>query len=273
MIVFPPAKINLGLHIHRKRTDGFHAIETVFYPLHSFSDTLEIIPTDKPQYSFQQSGLLIENQKDINLVEKAFLLLQKRYDLPSVDIFLHKQIPVGAGLGGGSSDAASALKLINTVFKLGLSAEKLREYASELGSDCPFFIDNIPAVGTGKGDELLPCSIPQLSGKYIVVHTPNIFISTAQAYKTCQPVKRDISLLEIIAQPLPTWKNLLINDFEKTLFPLYPQLQEIKENLYHCGAVYASLSGSGSSLYGIFDEKPYDFACLFDPQYHKFQLT
>jgi len=256
MIVFPTAKINLGLHIHHKRTDGFHNIETVFYPVYQFSDILEIISTNKPKYSFRQSGILIENQNDINLVEKAYLLLQKIYDLPSVDIFLHKQIPVGAGLGGGSSDAAFALKLINTIFKLGLSDEKLKEYASELGSDCPFFIDNIPAIGTGKGNELQPCFIPQLSGKHIVIIKPDIFISTERAYKSCQPVKRNISLLEIIAQPLHTWKELLVNDFEKTLFPFYPQLQKIKEDLYHNGAIYASLSGSGSALYGIFDEKP-----------------
>ena len=257
MIVFPSAKINLGLHIHNKRTDGFHDIETIFYPVEQLSDILEIIPTDKSEYSFQQSGILIENQNDANLVEKAYLLMQKKYDLPSVDIFLHKQIPVGAGLGGGSSDAASALKLINTVFKLNLSAEKLKEYASELGSDCPFFIDNTSAIGTGRGNELQPCSIPQLSGKHIVIHTPEVFISTAQAYKFCQPVKRTVSLLEIISQPLQEWKELLINDFEKTLFPLYPQLQKMKEDLYNSGAIYASLSGSGSSLYGIFDEKYY----------------
>ena len=255
MIVFPSAKINLGLHIHGKRTDGFHNIETIFYPIHQFSDILEIVSTQKSEYSFQQSGISIKNQNDVNLVEKAYLLMQKTYNLPSADIFLHKQIPVGAGLGGGSSDAAFALKLINTVFKLGLSAEKLKEYASELGSDCPFFIDNISAIGTGKGDELQPCLIPQLSEKQIVIITPNVFISTAQAYKSCQPVKRDISLLEIISQPLHTWKELLINDFEKTLFPLYPQLQQIKESLYHNGAIYASLSGSGSALYGIFDKK------------------
>ena len=254
MIVFPSAKINLGLHIHNKRTDGFHDIETIFYPVHQFSDILEILPTEKSEYSFLQSGISIENQTDINLVEKAYLLLQKKYNLPSVDIFLHKKIPVGAGLGGGSSDVAFTLKLLNTVFKLGLSAEKLKKYASELGSDCPFFIDNIPAIGTGRGDKLLPCSVPQLSGKYIVIHTPKVFISTAQAYKFCQPMKRNISLSEIISQPLQTWKELLINDFEKTLFPLYPQLQKIKESLYNSGAIYASLSGSGSSLYGIFEK-------------------
>ena len=256
MITFPYAKINLGLYIHSKRADGFHTIETIFYPIHSFSDVLEIIPTDKSNYSFQQSGIFIENQNDSNLVEKAYLLLKKPYNLPSVDMFLYKQIPVGAGLGGGSSDAAFALKLINMLFKLDLSDEKLKEYASQLGSDCPFFIDNTPAIGTGRGNELLPCLIPQLTGKYIVIVTPDVFISTAQAYKLCQPIKRTVFLSDIIFQPIQTWKELLINDFEKTLFPIYPQLQKIKENLYQHGAIYASLSGSGSSLYGIFNEKP-----------------
>jgi 4-diphosphocytidyl-2-C-methyl-D-erythritol kinase len=256
LITFPFAKINLGLHIHSKRADGFHNIETVFYPIRSFSDVLEIIPTNKANYSFQQSGIFIENKNDNNLVEKAYLLLKKTYNLPSIDIFLYKRIPVGAGLGGGSSDAAFALKLLNTLFKLNLSDEKLKEYAFELGSDCPFFIDNIPAIGTGRGNELLPCSIPQLIGKHIVIVTPSMFISTAEAYKFCQPIKRTVFLSDIISQPLQTWKELLINDFEKTLFPIHPQLQKIKENLYQHGAIYASLSGSGSSLYGFFNEKP-----------------
>ena len=256
MLVFPSAKINLGLHINAKLPNGFHEIETVFYPVDTFSDILEIIPANKPNYSFQQSGIIIENKTDINLVEKAYLLMREIYNLPPVDIFLYKNIPVGAGLGGGSSDAASALKLLNTLFQLNLSLETLKEYASQLGSDCSFFIDNIAAIGHGKGDELQPCSIPQLSGKYLVVVTPEVFISTAQAYKLCQPMKKTASLSEIISQPLQQWKDILINDFEKTLFPYYPQLQKIKEDLYHQGAVYASLSGSGSSLYGIFEEKP-----------------
>jgi len=255
MIVFPTAKINLGLHIHSKRADGFHNIETVLYPIHSLSDVLDIIPSKKSEYSFQQSGIIIENQNDSNIVEKAYLLLKKKYKLPSVDIFLYKKIPVGAGLGGGSSDAAFALKLLNIVFKLNLSNEELKKYASKLGSDCTFFIDNVSAIGMGRGNELFPFPIPQLFDKHIVIVTPDVFISTAQAYKVCQPIKRTISLSEIISQPLQTWKELLVNDFEKILFPIYPQLQKIKENFYNQGAIYASLSGSGSSLYGIFDKK------------------
>ena len=256
MLIFPCAKINLGLHINAKRADGFHEIETVFYPIDAFSDILEIIPTNKSEYFFQQSGIFIQNKTGINLVEKAYLLMRELYNLPSVDMFLYKYIPVGAGLGGGSSDAAFALKLINTVFQLNLSTETLKKHACELGSDCPFFIDNTPAIGKGKGDELQPCSISQLSGKHIVIITPEVFISTAQAYKFCQPRQKTVSLSEIISQPLQKWKDMLVNDFETTLFPLYPQLQIIKEDLYNQGAIYASLSGSGSSLYGIFEEEP-----------------
>ncbi len=269
MVVFPSAKINLGLHINAKCSDGFHEIETVFYPVYMYSDILEIIPNNRLEYYFQQSGISIESQNGTNLVEKAYLLLQKRYDLPSVDMFLYKSIPVGAGLGGGSSDAAFALKLINSLFNLDLNPALLKEYAAQLGSDCSFFIDNVPAVGKGKGDELLTCSIPQLAGKYLVIVTPDIFISTVEAYKTCRPNKKNSSLSEIISQPLLEWKDILVNDFEKTLFPLYPELQKIKDNLYYHGAIYASLSGSGSSLYGIFKEKP--VALDFNEAYFVFQ--
>ena len=253
MLTFPFCKINLGLHIINKRPDGFHNIETVFYPVETITDVLEIIPSE--QFDFQCFGVQIDGKKEDNLVVKAYNLMKQHYHLPPVSIFLLKNIPAGAGLGGGSSDAAFALKLINTLFKLDLNDEKLKEYASQLGSDCSFFIDNVPAIGQGKGNELVPCVIPQLSEKQIVIVTPDVFVSTAEAYKSCKPTKRTTSLSEIISQPLHTWKDLLVNDFEKTVFPLYPQLQKIKENLYQQGAVYASLSGSGGALYGIFDEK------------------
>jgi 4-diphosphocytidyl-2-C-methyl-D-erythritol kinase len=256
MVVFPFCKINLGLHIKAKRTDGFHDIETVFYPLYLYSDVLEIVVSDKSEYGFHQEGIAVDTGHDINLVEKAYLLLREIYHLPPVEMFLYKNIPVGAGLGGSSSDAAFTLKLLDTVFNLHLDNNLLKEYAAQLGSDCPFFIDAVPAIGKGKGDELVPCLIPQLSKKYLAVVTPNIFISTAEAYKSCCTFNRNISLSEIISQPLSCWKDILVNDFEKTIFPLYPELQRIKESLYRQGAVYASLSGSGSSLYGIFEEEP-----------------
>ncbi|MDR2410866.1 MAG: 4-(cytidine 5'-diphospho)-2-C-methyl-D-erythritol kinase [Bacteroidales bacterium] len=268
MVIFPSCKINLGLHINAKRTDGFHDIETVFYPVYGYSDVLEIITSDKSEYGFQQKGIPIYDT-DINLVEKAYLLLREKYHLPSVDMFLYKNIPVGAGLGGSSSDAAFTLKLLDTVFNLHLDNKTLKEYATQLGSDCPFFIDTVPATGTNRGDELVACSIPQLSKKYLVIVSPNIFISTAEAYKSCETYQRNISLLEVISQPLSYWKDTLINDFEKTIFPLYPELQSIKENLYHQGAMYASLTGSGSSLYGIFKEEP--LALEFNPDYFLYQ--
>jgi 4-diphosphocytidyl-2-C-methyl-D-erythritol kinase len=256
MVVFPFCKINLGLHINAKRNDGFHDIETVFYPVYSYSDVLEIVKTDKTKYGFQQKGIPVNLNTDVNLIEKAYLLLQEKYNLATVDMFLYKNIPVGAGLGGSSSDAAFTLKLLDNIFNLHLNNELIREYAAQLGSDCPFFIDATPAMGTGRGEKIVSCSIPQLSKKYLVIVTPNIFISTAEAYKSSLTNKRNISLSNIISQPLPVWKDILVNDFEKTIFPAYPELKQVKEILYSQGAIYASLSGSGSSLYGIFKEKP-----------------
>jgi 4-diphosphocytidyl-2-C-methyl-D-erythritol kinase len=269
MVVFPFCKINLGLHIKVRRTDGYHEIETVFYPLYGYSDVLEIVVSNQSEYDFRQAGIPFDLDHDINLVEKAYLLLRKKYDLPSVDMFLYKNIPVGAGLGGSSSDAAFTLKLLDTLFGLHLDNELLKEYAMQLGSDCPFFIDTSPAIGTGKGEKLVTCSIPQLSKKYIVVVTPNVFVSTAEAYKSCCPCERETFLHEMITQPLSCWKDILVNDFEKTIFPLYPELQQIKEYLYQQGSVYASLTGSGSSLYGIFKEEP--LSLNFNPNYTIFR--
>jgi len=255
MVIFPPCKINLGLHILSKREDGFHNIETAFYPIDALSDVLEIIPNNQSHTTFQQKGIGIEQSSELNLVEKAYLLLKQDFNLPFVDIFLHKNIPVGAGLGGGSSDAAFTLKLLNKLFNLCLNEEQLIRYASVLGSDCPFFVKNSPAIGTNRGEKLKPFSITQLSGKHIVIVKPNRNISTADAYKNCKPAPKDISLVEILSQPLSDWKNTLVNDFEKTLFPVYPELKTIKESLYQQGAVYASVSGSGSALFGIFSEE------------------
>jgi 4-diphosphocytidyl-2-C-methyl-D-erythritol kinase len=268
MVFFPFCKINLGLHIKAKQIDGFHDIETVFYPVYVYSDILEIVKSDKSEYCFQQGGIPINDDHHLNLVERAYLLLREKYDLPSVNMFLYKNIPVGAGLGGSSSDATFTLKLINTIFNLHLDNNLLKKYAAELGSDCPFFIDTVPAIGTGRGDELISCLMPQLSKKYLVIVTPDIFISTAEAYKYCQIQERNISLSEIISQPLSCWKETLVNDFEKTIFPRYPELQQIKQNLYLQGAIYASLSGSGSSLYGIFEKEPPSLK--FDAHYSLF---
>ena len=269
MVIFPSCKINLGLHILSKGEDGFHTIETVFYPVHALSDVLEIIPCRQEEAAFQQRGIPIGQSTELNLVEKTYRLLQQDFDIPPVRMFLYKNIPVGAGLGGGSSDAAFALKLLNNLFNLCLTNEQLMLYAGRLGSDCPFFIENTPALGEGRGEVLTACPIPQLFGKHIVIVKPNMSISTAEAYKNCIPIQRNDSLSDILSLPLSNWNNTLVNDFEKTLFPVYPELKEIKEALYRKGALYASLSGSGSALFGIFDEK---LSCTdFGENYFVFQ--
>lgn len=254
MIVFPFCKINLGLHIVSKRADGFHNIETVFYPVKSITDVLEIIPSK--QFGFQSYGLPIGGREEDNLVVKAYNLMKVQYSLPPVSIYLMKNIPTGAGLGGGSSDAATVLVLLNQLFHLHLDNETLKAHAATLGSDCPFFIEGNPAFACDKGDRLLACDCTELDGKHIVVINPNVHISTAIAYSNCKPAPSEMDLREIMQTPISQWKTLLKNDFEKTIFPAYPRLAEIKEMLYRKGALYASLSGSGSALFGIFDSVP-----------------
>ena len=254
MITFPFCKINLGLHIVNKRADGFHNIETIFYPLKTITDVLEIIPSE--QFNFQCYGQPIAGKEEDNLAVKAYNLMKQHYHLPPVSIFLLKKIPAGAGLGGGSSDAAAVLVLLNKLFQLHLDNETLKVHAATLGSDCSFFIEGTPAFASDRGENLSPCDCSELEGKHIVVIKPNIHISTAEAYSHCKPSQPEIGLRKIIQQPVSSWKSLLKNDFEKTLFPLYPRLAEIKEMLYQKGALYASLSGSGSALFGIFDEVP-----------------
>jgi len=252
MLTFPFCKINLGLHIVNKRADGFHNIETIFYPVKNYTDVLEIIPSK--QFSFQCYGVAIDGKKGDNLVVKAYNLMKHHYHLPPVSIKLLKNIPIGAGLGGGSADATATLILLNKLFNLHLDNETLKSYTSKLGSDCGFFIEGIPAFACGRGENLTFCDCPKLEGKYIVIIKPNIHISTAEAYSYCKPSIPEMDLREIMQNPISSWKNILKNDFEKTLFPLYPHLAKIKEKLYQKGALYASLSGSGSALFGIFNE-------------------
>jgi 4-diphosphocytidyl-2-C-methyl-D-erythritol kinase len=252
MLTFPFCKINLGLHIVGKRADGFHDIETVFYPVKTITDVLEIIPSE--QFDFQCHGISLDGKAEDNLVVRAYNLMKQLYDLPPVSIHLLKKIPAGAGLGGGSSDAVSALVLLNKLFHLHLDNETLKNHAAALGSDCPFFIEGTPAFASGRGENLTLCNCPELSGKQIVIVNPEIHISTAEAYAHCKPSPPETDLREIMQKPISSWKSLLKNDFEKTLFPLYPRLAEIKEQLYQQGALYASLSGSGSALLGVFEE-------------------
>lgn len=255
MICFPNAKINLGLNIVSKREDGYHNLETVFYPI-DLSDALEIVPSesDKP-YRFFQTGIEIKGDADDNLVIKALKLISEEKQIPPIDIHLLKKIPFGAGLGGGSSDAAFMLKLLNEKFSLGYSENELMRFAAKLGADCAFFIKNRPAFASGIGDKLEEIEL-DLSDYFFVLVKPDIFVPTKDAYSMILPAKPDISLKEIIKKPVSEWKDLMKNDFEIPIFKKYPEIEAIKQNLYDMGAVYASMSGSGSSVFGFFKEKP-----------------
>ncbi len=257
MIIFPNAKINIGLNIVEKRTDGFHNLETLMYPL-LIRDQLEIKKTlgfSHGKVNFSTSGIPIDGDLQNNLVCKAYNLLHADFNLPSVDIHLHKTIPIGGGLGGGSSDAAFALKGISNLFGLMLSYEDLENYAAQLGSDCAFFVKNKPAYATSRGEvlELMPV---ELRDYYIALVVPTIHISTKEAYSKVTPSKPTISLKEQLQQPITEWQNTIKNDFEKSVFAQKPAIAEVKEKLIKAGAVYASMSGSGASVFGIFTDKP-----------------
>lgn len=252
MITFPNAKINLGLNITAKRPDGYHNLETVFYPV-PIEDALEIHvlnSTDK-KFALHLAGMEITGNAEDNLVVKAYLLLDKEFNLPPVDIHLYKHIPSGAGLGGGSSDAAFMLKLLNERFELKLTNEKLEEYAATLGADCAFFIKNTPTYAEGIGNIFSPLSL-SLKGYQILLVKPDIFVSTREAFSLVRPHKPEYSLKEIITHPISEWKEQMVNDFETSVFPQYPVIGEIKEELYKNGAMYAAMSGSGSSVFGLF---------------------
>ncbi len=252
MVKFPNAKINLGLLVTERRPDGYHNLETVFYPV-PFFDILEVIRGET--FSFRSSGLAIDTPEEHNLVVRAYRLLQERFDLPPVKIHLHKVIPSGAGLGGGSSDAAFMLKVVSDLFGLALSGEELEAEAGKLGADCPFFIRNIPAFATGTGNILYPVEV-DLSGYHLVLVKPPVLVNTSMAYQAVTPKLPKVSVSEIIRQPVEDWKGVLVNDFEEPVFRLFPEIGQIREELYRQGAVYASMSGSGSALYGLFRELP-----------------
>lgn len=250
MIAFPNCKINLGVNIIRKRRDNYHDIETVFYPL-NHTDVLEIIPSQLNKIEFIVTGLPLSNSED-NLCTKAYYVLKKDFPaLPFIKMHLHKAIPMGAGLGGGSADGAFTLRLLNERFTLNLTDAQLQGYALQLGSDCPFFIINKPCFASGRGEHLLPINIDLSSFKIILVN-PSIHINTSVAFSETIPKQRIKSVREIILQPIKTWKRELINDFEISVFKNYPEIKKIKETLYDQGALYASLSGSGSTVYGLF---------------------
>jgi 4-diphosphocytidyl-2-C-methyl-D-erythritol kinase len=254
MLLFPNCKINLGLHILNKREDGFHNLETVFYPV-GVKDALEIIPSASTAEAieFSSSGLTVEGNTNDNICIKAYHLLKKDFpQLPCIKMYLHKAIPMGAGLGGGSADGAFALQLLNTKFNLNISTPQLLNYAEQLGSDCPFFIINKPSYATGRGEILETINI-DLSKYSIALINPGIHINTGWAFSQLTPALPQKSIQQIIQQPVSTWKEELKNDFEKPVFEKYAAIKDIKEELYHLGAVYACMSGSGSTVFGIFE--------------------
>jgi 4-diphosphocytidyl-2-C-methyl-D-erythritol kinase len=265
MVLYPPAKINIGLSIVGKRQDGFHNIETVFYPI-PLCDTLSVEAAGAGvtcQLDFSCDGIeLPDNGAHNNLCCKAYRLLDADYHLPPVSIHLHKAIPVGAGLGGGSSDAAYTLLALNNLFQLKISDNELIRYASRLGSDCTFFLHTKPTFGTGKGDILEPISL-SLEGYNILLVKPPVFVSTADAYSSVTPQKVQHHLPESLQAPIEDWRHTVFNDFEVSVFKKFPEIGQIKEKVYSEGAVYASMSGSGSSVYGIFNKKTDSIVKLF----------
>jgi 4-diphosphocytidyl-2-C-methyl-D-erythritol kinase len=252
MLAFPNAKINLGLNVTGIRPDGFHEIETVIVPV-GLRDVLEIIPSGEHPFEFQNSGLTIPGKMGENLCLRAYDLLGKEFLIPSVKMHLHKMIPMGSGLGGGSSDAAFTIKLLKTLFSLSLNTSQMMQYAARLGSDCAFFIGNEPAFAGGRGDSFEPVELNP-AGFSVMIIIPPVHVSTAEAYKHVPVIKPGESIRDILKSSPFEWRNRLVNDFEDSVFQRYPEILQIKEKLYDEGAVYASMSGSGSAVYGLFDQ-------------------
>jgi len=254
MVLFPNAKINLGLNILRKREDGYHELETIFYPV-GLKDGLEFIENKQNKINFTSTGLPLNIDTEANIVVKAYRLLAADYSLPGLDIHLHKVIPFGAGLGGGSSDAAFLLKGLNDFFELGLFVSQLKKYALKLGADCSFFLENKPAFACGIGEQLQNINFT-LNSYFIVLVKPPFGVGTREAYAGIKPSIPKKLLLDSIHLSPDNWQNCIVNDFETSVFNLYPEIAEVKTKLRENGAVYASMSGSGSSVYGIFKNEP-----------------
>jgi 4-diphosphocytidyl-2-C-methyl-D-erythritol kinase len=259
MIVFPNAKINLGLTIIEKRSDGYHNLETIFYPVKGLFDALEIIEQDDfGKFEMSFSGNKIPGDSDNNICKKAYDLISKNYPLKSIKVHLHKHIPIGAGLGGGSSDGAFFIKLLNEKLKLNLSFGELHHYAKQLGSDCSFFINNKPSFAIGKGDQMELINI-DLGGKFLFLVFPNVFVSTVEAYSGISPSQKSKDLESKIHLPLQDWKYIIINDFETSIFKKFPLLETIKKEIYSQGAIYSAMSGSGGAMFGVFETMPLNF--------------
>jgi len=256
MIVFPNAKINLGLFVTSKRSDGYHNLETIFVPIKGYCDILEVLTNNESQADkFTNTGLLIDGKPENNLCLKALRLMRERANIPLLNIHLHKIIPFGAGLGGGSADAAFMLTLLNEQYNAGLNNDELESMASQIGADCAVFIRNQTVLAKGIGNEFAPVDIC-LSGLYLTLIIPPIHVPTALAYKDIKPKETDSPLNELIKMRINHWQEIIFNDFEESVFKNYPEIEEIKKMLYKNGALYASMSGSGSSVYGIFKNKP-----------------
>lgn len=274
MVVFPNAKINLGLRVKSKRPDGYHELDTVFFPL-PICDILEIVVQPKPEnnenITFSSSGLDIPGDTTGNLCIKAYELLKKDFStLPPIQMHLHKNIPMGAGMGGGSADGAFTIRLLNEKFNLGLDSDQMISYALQLGSDCPFFILNTPVSATGRGEIMEPVTCDLSDWKFIVIN-PGLHISTAAAFRQINLNPDATPCKTLINQPVETWRGNLVNDFEKAVFPMHPELANIRNQLYALGAVYASMTGSGSTIYGIYRELP-DLKGLFPAHYTCFSI-
>lgn len=264
MLLLPNCKINIGLNIVSKRSDGYHNLETVFFPI-PLRDNLEFkeIENEDVPYRLVSGGVPIEGKPEDNLIVKVYLDMKAEFNLPALELSLYKNIPMGAGLGGGSSDAAAMMKGLNEAYDLQLSAEDMEKRLAKFGADCPFFVRNKPAYATGIGDELTNCNV-SLKDKFIVLVKPDVFVSTKEAYAHVTPKAPAIPLAEAIKSPIETWKEQIVNDFEQSVFPFHPELPAIKQTLYDMGAVYASMSGSGSTMYGIFNRPTPEANEVFD---------
>ena len=259
MILFPPCKINLGLRVISKREDGYHSLETLMFQL-PFTDILEIVKAEN--FSIKTTGIEIQDSFENNLCFKAYQLLKKDFKIGNVSIHLHKNIPMGAGLGGGSADGTYTLLLLNELFELKLNNDTLREYAAELGSDCPLFVEKSPQIATGRGEILAPFSI-NLSGYYIHIINLGIHVNTKDAFSNLVLNQQKESIIETLKLPISDWKITLKNDFETTVFEKYPELKNLKTKLYQEGADYVSMTGSGSTIFAIKSQKP---SLLFENQ-------
>jgi 4-diphosphocytidyl-2-C-methyl-D-erythritol kinase len=257
MVIFPKAKINIGLRITERRQDGYHNLQSIFYPVDNLADILEfVVPEERLENDIlTMTGIPVNVDPRDNLVLKALSRMRQFCTIPSLKIHLHKIIPSGAGLGGGSSDAASFLKILNRYFSFNLGDEELKEIALSLGSDCPFFIDSQPAYAEGRGEKMTPVG-QMAEGLFLVILKPEVNISTREAFAGCLPYRRELTPKGVYEMNIPDWKDLMVNDFEKNVFPLYPEIEGMKKALYESGALFSSMTGSGSAVYGIFESLP-----------------